>query len=93
MLVSEVAQMSAAEETMWIAYYREQPFGDQRADTRNALIAQLLYNTNVKKGKTKKLQDFMLYQPETVKPVRYSENIDDEILGVFGRLMTNQSKK
>ena len=69
MPVGELSErMSAAEEVAWIAYYRESPFGDLRADMRNALVAQLIHNVNAGKGKSRKLQDFMLFQTKTHAP-------------------------
>lgn len=56
--------MTAAEETMWMAYYREQPFGDYRADVRSGQIAQLLHNSNVKKKDMKPLDEFILFKPK-----------------------------
>ena len=62
MTVSQLSrEMTAAEEAHWIALYQRQPWGERPADARNALIAQLLYNANAPKGKSKKLEDFMLF--------------------------------
>lgn len=66
MLVSDLSErMTAAEETMWMAYYKEQPFGDYRADVRSAQITQILHNSNVKKKDMKKLDDFILFKPKS----------------------------
>lgn len=69
MPVAELTQrMTAAEEAAWIAFYQMSPFGDYRADVRSAQVAQILYNSNVKKDKARKLQDFILFQPKESKP-------------------------
>ena len=55
-------ELTALEEAHWIARYRKQPWGDLAADARNALIAQLIHNTNAPKGKGKPMEDFMLFK-------------------------------
>lgn len=52
-------EMSALEETYWVALYQLDPWGEHRADIRSAQIAQLLFNQNVKPDKRRKLTDFM----------------------------------
>ena len=60
--VAELTErLTAAEEAHWIALYKQEPWGDQRADVRAAQIAQILYNTNAPRGKARKLNDFMLF--------------------------------
>jgi hypothetical protein len=53
--------LMALEETYWIAYAKTDPFGDDRADLRSAQIAQILWNTNAKKGSARKITDFLPY--------------------------------
>ena len=87
MTVAQLSEcLSAAEEAHWIALYRLDPWGEQRDDMRSALIAQLIHNTNSKKGK--KLKDFMLF---TEKP---SDRVNDpEILRAgFERMIQRQRK-
>ena len=82
MTVSELCdRLTAAEEASWIAYYRIEPFGDQRADMRNALIAQIQYNSQVKKDKARKLQDFMLFaaKPERAESAKVRTNFENFI--------------
>lgn len=68
MCVSELSnRMTAAEESAWVAYYRTNPFGDERADMRSAQISQLLFNTNAKKQDRKKLTDFMPFHRKQIK--------------------------
>ena len=60
--------LTAAEETHWIAFYRAQPFHDERVDVGLAQIAQILWNSNVgKKGKARKLTDFLPWHRKSVK--------------------------
>jgi hypothetical protein len=59
--------MTAAEETMWIAYYRAAPFGDDRADLRSAQIAQILWNSNAKKGDAREITDFLPFHKKTAR--------------------------
>lgn len=53
-------EVDSAEFSEWIAYYHLEPFGDERADLRAAIIAHT--NASVmrgKKSKPYKLKDFM----------------------------------
>jgi len=49
--------MDSKELSYWIAYYKIFPFGDERADLRNALNCSILANANSKKRF--KPEDFM----------------------------------
>lgn len=51
--------ISYAEYIEWVAYYSIEPFPEERADFRNALIATILVNINSPKGSQKELKDFM----------------------------------
>ena len=59
-----------------------QPFGDERADLRSAQIAQILYNTNVKKENARKITDFL---PFRRKRVTKDERIDQSVKSFFGK--------
>jgi len=53
--------MSSMEYAEWQAYYRLEPFGEQRADYRAALICKILADVNTPKGKPHaKIGDFLL---------------------------------
>lgn len=57
-------EMSWSQLVMWHAYYASDPFGEQRADARAALIASILANVNrdpKKHPRPYELKDFMLY--------------------------------
>jgi len=50
--------MTAKEFYTWLAYYKERPFGELRADYRTALNTQTLISPYLKESKP--LQDFVL---------------------------------
>lgn len=53
--------MSSMEFTRWIAYSRVEPWGEERADYRAALICKTMADINTPKGKQPmKLEDFLL---------------------------------
>lgn len=78
MTVAELGErMSSAELTEWMAYYSIEPFGEERADLRQAMTTSAI--TNMHQAQTKKPhwtkpEDFMLFskrekaQPKSVKP-------------------------
>ena len=72
MTVAELLErMSSRELTEWMAYYRLEPFGDERADLRNALLCTVMVNLWSKKKA--KIQDYMLdfdKQPMTQEELR-----------------------
>ena len=86
-LPSELSQtMLAAEEAAFMAFYREDPWGDHRADIRSAQIAQIVYNSNCgKKEKAKKLVDFLPFYKKPAAPA--DPNIGQSVLSAFGKLM------
>lgn len=56
-----LARTSGQELTEWEAYYRLEPWGEERADLRSGVLASLICNAlRGKGGKTRKPQDFML---------------------------------
>lgn len=42
-----------------MAYYRIEPFGEERADLRNAMLATILANAHAAKGRKYTIDDFM----------------------------------
>ena len=85
-LPSELSEtMLAAEEAAYMAYYRDDPWGDHRADIRAAQIAQLLYNTNAPKGKTKKITEFLLFWKKP--PAPEDPDIAHSVRSVFGKII------
>lgn len=60
MTVREMLQkMSSAELTDWLAYWRLDPFGEERADLRAGIVAATTANVWAGKGKRAKPADFM----------------------------------
>lgn len=56
-----MAHMSAREFAEWMAYSQIEPWGEERADLRAALICKVLADINTPAGKQRaKLEDFML---------------------------------
>ena len=44
----------------WMAYYQIEPFGEERADLREAMVPFMLANAFGEKGKKPKLEDFLI---------------------------------
>jgi len=80
--------MTAAEETLMMAYYRIDPWGDHRADIRSAQIVKMLYDVNRgKKGKERKLTDFLMFWK---KPTKVDPNVATSIRDHFGKLVSKE---
>jgi hypothetical protein len=77
--------MLAAEEAVFMAYYRDDPWGDHRADIRSAQIAQLLYNVNAPKGKARKITDFLLFWKK--QPAPEDPNISQSVRSTFAKIL------
>ena len=83
-------RMTAAEETSWLAYYAEEPFGAYRSDVMMAQIAQLLHNVNVKKDKQKKLTDFL---PFYKKQIKEDPDVSTKVRDIFGKVAKHMKGK
>lgn len=60
----------------WRAYWSVEPFGEQRADTRSALIAMILANANrdpKRRSQPYTIKDFMLFSKDQQRGARYGE--------------------
>ncbi|MCH8189083.1 MAG: DUF4035 domain-containing protein [Proteobacteria bacterium] len=56
-------ELSDTELHEWMAFYRLEPFGDERADLRAGIVASTIANVNRgKRGRAKKPTDFMPYR-------------------------------
>ena len=64
MTVTEARErIDAAEFGAWQAFYRLEPFGEERADLRNAMLCLLVASFGgSKRGRKPKLADFMLFE-------------------------------
>ena len=80
-------RMAAAEERVWIAYYQQEPFGAVRADANNALIAQLIHNTNSKKARP--MEDFMLFRK---RPTSHKPDVTKQARQVFADFQALHSR-
>jgi hypothetical protein len=74
-------QWSAAEVAILQRYHAKSPIGAERQDTMLAQIAQLIYNSNAKKGSQKKLRDFLLFRPRHKASNALDQAIIDELGG------------
>lgn len=57
-------EMDHSELIMWWEYYKQHPFGDMRADIRQAHTSLILARAHLKEGHKAKLEDFILDKPE-----------------------------
>lgn len=83
MSVAQVGEMSAAEFDMWMIRAGTQPFLAKRLEVGLAQIAQLLHNSNCKKGQAKNLSEFLLFD----KQAAAQAPVDDQVMNVFGGLI------
>lgn len=62
-----LAEMTSAQLSEWMAFYRLEPWGEERADLRAGIVASTIANSNRGKGqKPFKPQQFMPdFEPET----------------------------
>lgn len=72
-------QMSSMELSEWMAYYEVEPFGEERADYRSAMIAWVLASVYSKKGHKPKIEDFMPFLDKK----RSRQQSPEEIQGVL----------
>ena len=74
--------MSSMEFAEWIAYSQVEPWGEERADLRAALICKILADINTPKGKQPmKLTDFLL-KFDREKPTQTV----DEMIGTVAQI-------
>lgn len=76
--------MSSQELTDWMVYAQVEPFGEERADLRAALISSVIANVNrdpKKRSKPFDVTDFMLFR-EKAEPTR--EDVTQQIATLFG---------
>lgn len=56
-----LCRVDSRELTEWLAYWGLEPWGEERADLRQAITSTLIGNANLRKGRTPfKVTDFML---------------------------------
>jgi hypothetical protein len=80
MTLSEVRErISAAELSAWFAYYRLEPWGEERADLRSAIVASNVANSN--RDPRKRPEP---YAPADFMP--FGKRNDDKPDAVIGRI-------
>ncbi len=66
-----MSQIDSREISEWQAFYSIDPFGDQRADLRMAILASAVVAPYIEKGKTApKLAEFMPFSDKVIEPIR-----------------------
>lgn len=83
-----LAEIDSAELTEWLAFYRIDPFGDQRGDVQSATVARMVYLANCdKKAPTLSLKEFMPFLPPE------PEQSPEDQMAMFKALTRNAGKK
>lgn len=80
--------MTALQFSEWIAYYSLEPFGEERADWRQAITSAIIFNANRgKNSKAAKPSDFILKEEEEPREpctVRYTgEQTEEQQRNIF----------
>ena len=69
MTVAEMlGRISSTELSEWMAYYSLEPFGEERADLRNAILSSVCAAPHLKRGVRTKLEDYMPFHDKTDRP-------------------------
>ena|SRR5690606_23677190 len=92
MTVAELLdRMSSREFSEWMAFYEIEPFGDERADLRQAMTTSAVHNSiqaHAKNPKWTKPEDFMPYsekaQPKTTDGPIAPDALKDKLLAFAG---------
>lgn len=88
-----LSRMSSREFSEWMIYYELEPFGEERADLRQAMTTSAVHNNLQAKAKNPKYTkptDFMLFsknedeQVDTVEPVP-SEELRKKFMAFAGK--------
>lgn len=89
---SQVRAMSSAELSLYMAYYRVDPWGEERADLRNAMgMSQTanLHRDTKKRPEPFGIDDFM---PFRKKPEPDADELREKVSGVFQKLAALQKR-
>lgn len=71
-----LARISSRELTEWMQYYELEPFGEERADLRAAIVAATVANANRRKGKRAfKPADFMPRFKQQAEPQSWEDQL------------------
>lgn len=89
-------EISDAELREWMAFYRLEPFGDERADLRAGIVASTVVNVNRgKRGKATKPTDFMPYRTAAearrkALDVPEPKELGQKVRSIFGSMIAKQ---
>jgi hypothetical protein len=91
-------QMSSSEFSEWMAYYSIEPFGEERADWRGALVPYMLACFMRKKGRKPRFEEFMLSTQMDAEPKKAesTKTMMAKLKGIasrFGKVMNNGSSR
>lgn len=82
-----MATMSSHEFTEWMAFAQLEPFGEERADFRAALIAMIVANANrdpKRKQAPYTIDDFMLFREKDDRPQRTQAETAELVAQMLG---------
>ena len=95
MTVAELGErMSSAEFTEWMAYDRIDPFGEERADLRQAMTSSGVHNllqAQTKKPKYLEPKDFMLFSDKPKEKPK-AANTPEAMMAKFNALTSKKQR-
>lgn len=77
----------------WLAYERLEPFGEERADLRAAIIASSIVNVFAAKGRTVKLKDFMIDWDAEPEAEMTDQQVFEKMKAAFKAIKLRKSKE
>lgn len=91
MTVAELLdRMSSAELSEWMAFYSIEPFGEERADLRQALTTSAVHNSiqaHAKHPKWTKYQDFMPFSEDHQAAPKTADELRQSPEALLGKLL------
>lgn len=96
MTVAELGdRMSSAEFSEWMAFYSIEPFGEERADIRQALTTSAIHNSvqaQTKKPKWTKPEDFMPFSEKAAPQPKSNVSMSPDALMAKFNALTSKKK-
>ena len=83
-----LADLTAAELEEWIQFYRIDPFGEQRADLRIAILCSLVSGVM---GNGQPPRNFMPFRDD-LRRLEPAPGLEDRLKKLFGPLVTNHAE-
>lgn len=77
-----LAEMSSRHVAEWMAYYRLEPWGEERADRRSAIIATTI--ANIHRGKNRAPYKIEQFMPKFDRPRQHWKDIKERFARAFG---------